>query len=114
MGAQTVTNNVEVFSLDVLPVRRMSDVRYCLLFIFSLNTQLCQTSAYKLPNVNGVPGGPVVDEVVPVPPLLSNIVSAAQITPLTFTPVKEARFAQSTRITLTVLAYFSIQARVDG
>ena len=30
------------------------------------------------------------------------------------TPVKEARFAQSTRMTLTVLEYFSIQARVTG
>ena len=72
MGAQTVTNNVEVFSLDVLPVRMMLDVRYCYRFIFSLNTELCHTSAYKLSHVYGVPGGPVVDEVVPVAPLLSN------------------------------------------
>ena len=112
MGAQTVTNNVEVFSLDILPVRIMQDTRYWYQFILSLNTELCQTSAHKLSHVDGVPGGPVVDVVVPVPPLLSIIVSADQMTSLTFTPVNEARFAQSTRITLTVLAYFSIQARV--
>ena len=72
MGAQTVTNNVEVFSLHVLPGRMLSDVRYRYQFNFSLNAQLGHTSAHKLPHVDGVPGGPVVDVVVPVPPLLSN------------------------------------------
>lgn len=62
----------------------LSRVSQVTLRIFLLDTQLRQTGAHKLSHVNGVPGGPVVDHVVPVPELREEGSSESEVRPSSY------------------------------